>query len=433
LYRVDFYYLRLAYNLWFGMSSNGRFYNEAWDEWMDLIDHIHYIELFTPQDPAYFRIGLIENLFFGHGMLVNNYNNAVFLPFEKKNGLQMTFNLNSTKTVVFTNNIANPRVFGLYFGWQADKRFYTDFTFIGDVDQFNDIEDTDGDSYPDEIDPQPDVYNYSQDSVLTGFPVQSLDDYDSRGIYGAALGMKYKFLRGRHFSGVMSGEMAGLSNKSMGVTFPNLGLNIRWFSLSAGLDFQTPHFSDGIFDRSYEKDKARFIDNGEGSLELVTRANQLEEAEGWLYGWNNSFSVQIPKYFRIRTSFRDIYRDNDRDKKFALSLDIDYPIFKYVTRTSFFIEQKNVSYLFQKKTDGESCGLGFRIKPHNTITINIRYRERYTDSDANGVIEKDETERNFDGNAIIDGNYWWKKFLEWRRKKKAEKELNTPSSKAAIF
>lgn len=418
LYRVDIYRLRIVYNLWFAMSSKGRFYSEAWDEWSDLLDNIHYIELFRPQDPFYIRAGMIENLTFGHGLLVDNYSNAVFPPFEKKSGIRTTLNLKNTRTELFVNDIAYPRLMGLYFRWDANRRFSTDFTFAGDLDQLVGIKDSDRDGFPDRIDPQPDVYNPPDDSIFEGNPPQSLRDIEHSSIYGVAFGMRYQFLRDRYFMGRLSGEIAGLTNTSMGITFPNIALGYRWVRVHAGLDFQTPRFQDGIFDRNYEADKARWVEEDDGNLTLITRGDQLSETEGWLYGWNNGLSINVPNYATLRTRFRDIYREDTRDKHFALTLNIDYAVWEYINGASFFIEQKNVSQIFRRKTDGQNWGMGLEVQPHHTITVKLRYRERYEDKNQDGDITSSEISRSFDGNASIDGRYWWKKFREWWKSRK---------------
>ena len=416
IYRLNFHELEFAYDFWFALSSEGRFYTEAWDEWSDLIDHIHHIQLFRPEDPFFLRAGLIENLTFGRGMLVNNYNNAVFLPFEKRNGIEARADFGRLEMRVFANDIGYPRIFGFYGGWEPNKRLKIDVAFAGDVDQLVDIKDSDGDSYPDETDPQPDIFNHPDDSVLVSQPSQSMNDISATSIYGMAFGMRYKFLRDRYFSGNIGGELAALNNIGIGITFPNIRLGYRWVDVGVGLDLQTPRFQNGIFDRTYESDKARFVEDESGNLRLVTRGGELSETEGWLYGWNNSFSVKIRGFGRCSAQFHDIYRDEMREKRFALGLNIEYPIFKYITKISFFIDQKNVAQLFQKRTDGENWGLGFEVVPHRTIRIRLRYRERYEDYDGDSEILGGEVKRNFDANAVIDGNYWWRKFLEWAGK-----------------
>ena len=95
-------------------------------------------------------------------------------------------------------------------------------------------------------------------------------------------------------------------------------------------------------------------------------------------------------------------------------------------RSSFFIEQNNVSTLLRKKTDGQSWGLQLSLSPHRTIKGKIRFRERYSDNDESQTIESDEIERNVTATVTVDGTYWWKKFLKWRRERSTSKDDEHP-------
>ena len=72
--------LELVYNIWIAISPSEGFYKNNWDEWQDIINNIHHLQLFHPSDPLFFRIGMIDKLEFGRGYLVDNYNNTVILP-----------------------------------------------------------------------------------------------------------------------------------------------------------------------------------------------------------------------------------------------------------------------------------------------------------------------------------------------------------------
>jgi len=427
---MNFYYLEFSYDFWFAVSDKWQFYSGNWNEWKDLVDNIHHIQLFKPGDPFFLRTGLIENLTFDRGMLVDNYNNAVFLPFDKRNGLEIRAKLGKLRMNAFANDIGNPKVFGFHGAWEANKRFRISFSYAGDIDQLVDIEDSDGDFYPDVTDPQPDIFNHPGDSIILAYPSISLNDISSKNIHGVSFGMRYKFLRDRYFSGKILGEGAVLDNGGVGITFPNIAVGYRWVTIGAGMDFQTPRFQNGIFDRTYEYEKARFVENDDGEIELITRESELSTTEGWLYGWNNSFSLNVAEHFRFNTRFRDMYREKSREKRFSMKLDINHEFIECVNKISFFIEQKNVAQLFQKRSDGGNCGFGIEIEPHKTVRIKFRYRERYEDYNRDGDIAGNEVKRNFDANAIIDGNYWWRKLVEWRREKRALKTAPEVQSEA---
>lgn len=421
IYRANLWELEFAYDFWFAFNEDGSFYNEAWDEWGDLVDHIHHITLFRPGDPVYLRAGLLENVTYGKGLLVANYDNAVLLPFEKKNGLQMKLRFKKFRADAFINDIGYPKIVGLYTRFYSDKKFNVWTTFVSDFDMYSGIEDSDDDSYPDKVDPQPEIYNSPSDSLIENTTPPSLRDIEEKSIFGAGIGSSIRLLTVNRFRADVSGEIAMLSNLGTGISAPDITLRYRWFTIGGGMDFQTPGFFDGFIDGNYEHDRGYLQEQDDGSYTITGRAQQLEETEGWLYGWNNAFSFDYPEHVTIKTRFRDLYREDSRNKRFGLYLKNRYPWVPYLHSTDFFIEQKNVAHLFQRKSDGQQWGFSFQIRPHRTIRINARYRERYEDENLNGEISSSEIERNFNGNVIIQGEYWLREFIEWRRRKRAEK------------
>jgi len=416
LYKINLWEIEFVYDIWFAFARNGTFYNENWDEWKDFIDRIHYIQLYSPRDPFFMRVGLIENLTYGRGLLLSSYSNAVILPFEHHSGLEMRLSLDKYAAKIFINDIGYPRIFGGYFGWRATERLSMNVNYVGDFNQYSNIDDRDGDSYPDRTDPEPDVFNESGDSVIIENSPQRLDEIGSRQLHGIAAGFSFTLLNIKNTEISVYGEIAALSKIGAGLTFPNVSLRYRWVSLGAGLDFQSPNFTSGVFDRSYEYNKARFVQGEDGKLTLVSHASEIAGTDDWLYGWNYSFKVDFPGYVAFGTRFRDVYRGENRNKNFAISLYNEYPFSKYIKKSSIFIEQKNVSELFRKKTDGQSWGFEMAVMAHRTIELRLRYREQYQDDSGDGIIGSDETKRNFSGNIIINGNYWWKKFWKWARK-----------------
>ena len=421
IYTARLWELEFAYDLWFAISKSGNYYGEAWDEWSDLVDHIRHIKLFTPRDPFYMRAGLIENVGYGKGLLVDGYNNAVFLPFEKKNGLQLQVKFKKFEGYYFLNDIGYPRVTAMHTVFKSDKRFVLTGTIAMDINQYSDIEDSDGDSYPDIADPQPDRFNQASDSIIIATSPPSLDDVGTKYLFGGAVGARTLLFKSGSFRGNLSGELAMLSNVGTGVSFPDFAFSYKWFRFGIGTDFQTPGFFAGVFDANYEADRGHVQLEDDGTYSIVSRRTELADTEGWLYGWNNSFSIAYPELFTFRSAFRDLYRDDTRDKKLNLSLENKYPFTEYLTSTQIFIEQKNVQQLLQKRTDGETWGFSIGIKPHHTMRLKVRYRERYTDDNLDGEIGDGETQRNINASLVIYGDYWFRKYIDWRRERKLAK------------
>ncbi|MCU0612468.1 MAG: hypothetical protein MUE60_11850, partial [Candidatus Eisenbacteria bacterium] len=413
-YRLRAWHLQLAYDLWFAVDRRGRLYSKAWDEWKDLVDHVDHLQLFVPGDPVFLRLGHIDRLSYGRGLLLESYTNAVFIPFERRTGLQAHVRMADLTVRGMVNDVARPRIIGGSATWIINPRFDATLTYVGDVDQYSNIADGDGDSYPDAVDPLPDVANTPQDSIIQALRPVRLDSIPPQTLHGIAASFDHVAARVTDAELRLAGEVAFLSSIGSGISFPELVLRYRGVTVGAGLDFQTPRFSTSIFDRTYELDKARFIIQPDSSLLLVSRGHDLPETDAWLYGWNNSVSLQISEDLMLRTRFRDVTRGSFRNKLFSLSVEASLRFLSPITRAGAFIEQKNVSRLLQERTDGEIWGGEIRMLPHESTQIRVRYRERYGDSDRSASIEEDEVDRSFSASMTIDGSYWWARFQAWR-------------------
>jgi hypothetical protein len=416
--RLDFDFV---YNVWLAFSDRGALYREAWNEWTDILDHIHYIRLFRRDDPVNVRIGLIERLTYGRGLLVHNYNNAVFLPFEKHNGLELTFRHDTVRGSMFVNDIARPCIIGSMVSWARNENTRFRVSYAGDIDQYSNVSDTDRDSYPDRIDPEPRVFNTPEDSVIKATSPQRLDEVESRQLHGLAVGIDHRYMQTKDLRVDFVGELGVHTGVGAGISFPNVLVGYRRTRLGVGFEFQTPRFAAGIFDRDYEFSKVRFIQKEDGSYRMLSRGRELEETDGWLYGWNCSFGIRLPHNADFGVRFRDVWRGETRDKSLILSLDSGYHLVEQVTRWSLFIEQKNVSKLFRERTHGQNWGVQLRIVPHHTIQVRLRYRERYSDDDGDGSITSGEAKRNMTASATVDGDYWWREFQKWRARRRRAK------------
>ncbi|MBN1424254.1 hypothetical protein JXA88_06840 [Candidatus Fermentibacteria bacterium] len=421
-YRLQARQLRLAYDLWFAVSRDGRFYSEAWDQWKDLVDHVNHVQIFMPGDPLFVRMGHIERLSYGRGLLMDNYTNAVFLPFERRTGLLTEARMFPLTLQLFMNDIGKPRVAGGCLLWTRPDRVSAMLTYVGDFDQYSNIRDRDGDSYPDQIDPEPDVVNAPSDSIIHALQPVSLDSLSRQSLHGFAVGFDYRYLRTEHAQLRLEGELSALSNGGVGTSFPAMALQYRGVTLGIGIDFQTPRFEAAVFDGTYELDKARFLLQPDSTLRLVSRGSELARTDEWLYGWSNRLVVEIGDNFFLQSRFRDVYRGDYRNKLFRLAAESSFPFLAPITRIGVFIEQRNVSRLLRERTDGEIWGVEVCGTPHRSLLVKTRYRERYSDDNASGIIEDNEVSRSFSASMTVDGGYWWRQYQQWRRRRAGEDE-----------
>ena len=69
-----------------------------------LIDKIYYIRYRNSWDRNYFRIGALDNVSMGYGILLNNYSNTLLYPQVRKVGLEFRSSAFGTNIHGFTND-----------------------------------------------------------------------------------------------------------------------------------------------------------------------------------------------------------------------------------------------------------------------------------------------------------------------------------------
>lgn len=408
----------LVYNLWIAISPSAGFYTKNWDEWQDIINNIHYLQIFHPSDPIFFRIGIIDKLEFGRGYLVDNYNNTVILPFENLSGVQIKAGNRNFMANLFLNDLARPRIGGVYFNKRISKRFYADFTYVGDFNQYSNILDSDHDSYPDKVDPKPNTENTKTDSIIIAENPVSLDNIDKIQLHTFGLGLKYQIANIAGSDVFITGDLGIFSTPGIGISFPNLFIGNSIFEFGIGADFQSTDFRPSIFDRSYEYKKARFIKNNDDEYELITRdINYEDDGDGWYVGWNTHFNLYLAKKLSLKTKYREVNREDDFKRHVTISLKSRYSFSEYLKSYSFFIDNKDFDKIFKDRTDGQIWGFKVSTQPHVAIRADVRFRQQYQDEDGDGKIQDDNVVTNFSLNIIIDTNYWWNKYKERKKKK----------------
>lgn len=413
-----------VYNLWIAISPSEGFYTKNWDEWQDIINNIHYLQLFHPSDPVFLRIGMIDKLEFGRGYFVDNYNNTVILPFENLSGVQIKAGNRNFMTNFFLNDLTRPRIGGAYFNKRVSRRFSIDLTYVGDFNQYSNILDSDHDSYPDKIDPEDNKKNFPDEMIIidddTTYTNEliSLDNIDKSQLHAIGLGLKYQIANIAGSDVYVTGDLGLLSTPGIGISFPSLFLGNDIFEFGVGTDFQSPSFSTSIFDRSYEYNKARFVKNSEGEYELISRVMAIEdENKDWYTGWNTFFNLKLASRLSLKTKYRELHREDDYNKHITVSLKSQYSFSKYLKSYSFFIDHKDFDKLFKERTDGQIFGFKILTRPHVAVDIEARYRLQYQDKDGDGKIQDDDVESNFALNILIDTNYWWDKYKNRKKNK----------------
>ena len=159
-----------------------------------ILRKIYYLRYGRPNDAVYVKIGALDDVTLGYGLIMANYRNTLHYPGIKKTGLQFRIaNLAGTNIGLegAINNLQDFQEGGALiglrtFGYAADIE--VGVTFVADLDQYSGLRDSDSDGVPDPIDAFPEDGDFALDNDADGVPDHIDSDDDNDGIIDADAG-----------------------------------------------------------------------------------------------------------------------------------------------------------------------------------------------------------------------------------------------------
>ena len=170
----------VAFDLVIYFDAEGKVLSEGWDFSSassiknTLIDKIYYIKYGNPGEATYVRIGALDRVDIGYGVLVNGYSNSILYPQDRKVGLTIEKNSQNIKFKAFINDLKeNAGVFGGRIQTNALMGIPFGVTFVTDRNQYLGLKDSDNDGRPNIVDDFPYNKKWWLDTDGDG-----LSDYD---------------------------------------------------------------------------------------------------------------------------------------------------------------------------------------------------------------------------------------------------------------
>tara|TARA_B100000614_G_C14562973_1_gene497846 strand:- start:1888 stop:3447 length:1560 start_codon:yes stop_codon:yes gene_type:complete len=176
-----------GFDFYLYIDGNGNIYDDSWNfsspnkSYQTLIDKLKYIRYGYPGDKLYFKVGSLSNVNLGHGILVEQYSNMMKYPEIRRVGFQLSTFISEGIGLEFilSDFKHSPSLLASRINYPVYANFDIGLSFATDINQNAGLDDSDGDSVPDFIDPFPNQDSYWLDTDGDGIPDE--EDYDADG------------------------------------------------------------------------------------------------------------------------------------------------------------------------------------------------------------------------------------------------------------
>ena len=416
-------------------------YKGNWDfqdgetSYKTIIDKIYYIRWGQPGEPLYFRVGALNQISLGNGILVKNYSNTMQYPEVRRIGLDYRMQIgNRVNLDIVHSDFKNlvPGVLGLRLGYDMSSRIEYGLSIVGDGNQYAGLSDRDKDNVPDALDDFPDDKSWRLDTDGDGLADHDVLEFDVDGdgldnfywdavaneyvdytdeelqllqniygdridkdlsptniksvfslednkapIYGYALDFSFKL--NRKIS--LYGQYAVLDNNGWGFSFPAIYGKMGPLKLRAEYRQCSDQFMYSYWDRSYDLTRA----NVSGD-EIITKSDKLLSLSA-MQGYYVDMSSDLFGYIWMIASYQDLYSESSRNKSFQFDMNINTEKIPKLEVAKVFYQRSNDENIFDFKNPSPSTVYGYDVGFKVSKGMTMVYKNRMTyKTDASGEI-----------------------------------------------
>jgi len=439
-------------------DAQGNIHTDEWDFSSSkaikntLIDKIYYIRYGFPGDPIYAKVGALEDVDLGYGILVDGYSNTMLYPQDRKIGFNFEKNTPYYKVEAFGNDfkenigliggrISSRKIMGLPLG----------FTVVTDRNQYLGLKDSDGDGRPNIVDDFPQNDFWWVDTDGDGLDDNNPDEWDIDGdgitdtldsripgysgdiialdtdifrkvspinlsknkdnILAFAVDIGYPLVAQDNFSISLYAQIAQMIGETLhpgSQESLSLGKGLIPFGLSsrfgpARFNFEYRMMPDGRFEfnywnRLYEIERVGFRKTSGNQITLRTKESGLGRF-GPQKGYAAQINLNLGSMLEATASYQDMLGDvwseetqqfiEDKNQTFLTSLRLKKTLSKLKYARAFY-QQRNVPNPFKfDYTESTILGYQIGISMGQGLVLNYTFRRSFRDLNGDGVISGD--------------------------------------------
>ncbi len=382
-------------------DENGKVREEDWDEPFDYVEKIYYLRYGLPGDPFYVRVGALDAVTLGYGIIMRHYSNTIEYPAVKRLGLYTEGEYKRLGWQAMLNNfreIGEPGLLGCRLSYRTPIAGLTFGGSVGyDGNQYAGIHDTDDDGVPDGLDWFRGVNDFKRRDELMALldedEIRQLiawgllpDIYSPRKSYksmrdgiailGADVGLP--IWRKRPLSIWLYAQAAQILDYGWGTAFPGLTFGVG--PLKLGYEFRHYHekFMGDYFSFVYEIERVRLV----GDTVFVPKESRLKNLSK-ANGHYADMMLYIGTLAYLNAWYVDMHGpDYPAGKTIYGEAGITPAFVPKVRKVAGYYMQPNVTRLFRTTTDGTIYGTKIYLGVAPNMTIVYDHRVTYWGGEA---------------------------------------------------
>ncbi len=413
------------------MDDKGKIRENEWDEFSDYLDKIYYLRWAQQGDPFFAKVGALDNLTLGYGILMNGYSNTTEYPQIRKVGVHTGMQFNKLGWEAFMANVKEITGPGLLAGrvtYRLSEEFPLTFggTLVIDGNQYKGLKDSDDDGIADALDwfegkddqEEMDYYknNLNREiverlrSTNPDFPdwttitsdLETIDDLGRDLSGGVAFDIGYPILNKKLFNLFIYGQAATFIPKKVtpyigkeftpgiGIAVPGLKMNILKI-VNLGLEYRYAgkNFLYSYWDRVYDFERVKIRMDPQNQKRVYTKEQMLLENES-MQGVFGSVNANILNYIILGSYYQYmITGSNEEIKSFMATATIPKGKIPKLANAVAFYQRNNDEDPFNFKKPSENTILGYRIgfELGGGAILSYVFQTTYRDLDGNGEID----------------------------------------------
>ena len=421
------------------MDDKGKIRRNEWDEFSDYLDKIYYLRWAQQGDPFFARVGALDNVTLGYGILMSGYSNTTEYPQVRKVGFHTGMQFKKLGWEAFMANVkelTGPGLLGGRVTYQPLKNLPLKIggTLVADFYPYKGLPDSDDDDVADALDMYPDEDdNDVIDDLKTTFTLDQreylrsigydmptedviekgitrLSDYDRimNGAISFDIGMPVfnsKFLKLNVYgqaasfipvedSALVYDSNTGLYSRTpftpgYGLTIPGVRANLfQIANLAIEYRYAGENFLFSYWDRAYDFERVQIRNN------RIYTKQQMKLMQESMQGAFGSFDVNILNYLILGAYYQHmITGSSDEMKSFMATASIPKGKIPKLANALAFYQRNNDDNPFDFKNPSENTIMGYKIgfEIGGGAVISYVFQTTYRDLDGSGDIDP-ETE-----------------------------------------